>query len=130
MKYLIDTVVFLWVIFDERNQITEKARTLLEDPKNELSFSAASAWEIAIKYSLGKLELKKNPAEWLPDLISKMGLHPLPISQRHALEVGRLPHHHRDPFDRLLVAQAKSEGLSMITPDSLFKDYEIEVVWN
>lgn len=130
MKYLLDTVVFLWVIFDERSRISATAISILEDPKNELFFSAASAWEIAIKYSLGKLELKKNPAEWLPDLISKMGLHPLPISQRHALEVGRLPYHHRDPFDRLLVAQAKTEGLPMITPDSLFKDYEMEVVWD
>lgn len=129
MKYLIDTAVFLHMIFDEPNRLSKKILTILKNEDNQLYFSAASAWEIAIKYSIGKLELKKNPAEWLPNIIIKMGLRPLPVTQHHAFELVKLPLYHRDPFDRILICQAIREKISLITPDSIFKKYKITVVW-
>lgn len=129
MKYLLDTAIFLYMIFDQRDQISKKTLQVVQDFENELYFSAVSAWEIAIKYSLGKLVLQDPPQEWLPDIIFKMGLRPLPISQAHAFFVAKLPYHHRDPFDRLLIAQAKLEKLKIITPDKIFKKYRIPTVW-
>ena len=129
MKYLIDTAVFLWMIFDEQQKISKKALVLLKDDNNEFYFSAASAWEIAIKHSIGKLELKKNPKDWLPCIILKMGLRPLPVTQHHAFEIIKLPPYHRDPFDRMIIAQAKIENISVLTPDSIFKKYKARVIW-
>ena len=125
MKCIIDTAVFLWMIFDERGSISRKALKTLEGDNTELYFSAASVWEIAIKHKIGKLELKKNPADWLPTVILKMGLRPMPIFQQHALANINLPLHHRDPFDRLIACQAKLEKMSLITPYKIFKRYGV-----
>lgn len=129
MKYLLDTVTFLWILFDETERISAPALDALSDDRTELYFSAASAWEIAIKYSLGKLILKKPPAAWLPDIVMKMDLRALPIHTRHALACANLPWHHRDPFDRLLVCQANAEGLPLITPDPIFRRYRAATLW-
>lgn len=129
MKYLLDTVTFLWMLFDETDRLSESAREALDNDRAELFFSAASAWEIAIKHSIGKLPLKKPPAAWLPEIVGKMDLHPLPIHARHALAVANLHWHHRDPFDRLLVCQAHSEGLTIITPDTIFRRYHVPIIW-
>ncbi|MCE9626202.1 MAG: type II toxin-antitoxin system VapC family toxin [Deltaproteobacteria bacterium] len=128
MKYLLDTSVFLWMIFGEENKLSKKSRHILEEG-HELVLSAASTWEIAIKYSLGKLQLKERPHLWLPNIIFEMGLIPLPISHKHSLAVTQLPDHHRDPFDRILVAQSKTEGLPLISPDKTFKKYKTDLVW-
>ena len=129
MKCLLDTVVFLWVIFDEREKLSRKVLSILNDGSVELYLSAVSVWEIAIKYSLGRLSLKKDPTHWLPEVILKMGLNPLSMSQRHALAVGKLPFHHKDPFDRLLICQARLEEWPVITPDAIFKKYRVPVIW-
>lgn len=129
MKYLLDTVTFLWMFFGEKYKLSDEARQVVERDDSELHLSIVSAWEIAIKYSKGKLKLVKNPADCLPELIHQMGLKQVAISLSHALSVSSLPHHHRDPFDRLLAAQARAENLPIITPDPIFKKYRVKVVW-
>ena len=129
MKYLLDTFTLLWTIFEEADTIPKKAKAVMEETGNELVFSAASAWEIAIKFFLGRLELQSHPDEWLPSVVLKMGLRQLSITQRHALALVHLPLHHKDPFDRLLICQAKLEGLTIITPDTIFRKYRVPVIW-
>lgn len=117
------------MIFGERAKISKRALKILEDPSHTLHLSAASLWEIAIKYSLGKLSLEDHPERWLPDVVTQMGLKPLSIAQHHSLALAQLPWHHRDPFDRLLVVQAKSEGLTLVSPDRLLKRYKVPLLW-
>lgn len=129
MKCLLDTAPFLWMLFDDQSHISEKAMAIMADKRNTLILSAASTWEIAIKYSLGKLKLKSPPSKWLYSLIDKMDVQPLPIHMRHTLALAAMPYHHKDPFDRLLVAQAKQEQLAVITPDAMFSKYGIKTIW-
>jgi PIN domain nuclease of toxin-antitoxin system len=90
--------------------------------------SAASAWEIAVKFALGKLPLPEPPAAWLPDEVAANGFTPLPISVEHALAVAELPRHHADPFDRLLIAQAKAEQLAVVSSDDKLAAYDVDVI--
>ena len=90
--------------------------------------SAASAWEIAIKYSSGRLRLPVEPGEFVRSRLVASQTTPLPVQHNHALQVVHLPHHHRDPFDRLLIAQAQIEGLAIMTADSSFRAYDVEVI--
>ena len=106
----------------------EQARALVRRTENELFLSAASAWEIAIKWGLGKLELPEPPARAVPQLMTRTAVTPLPIQHSHALHVAELPSHHRDPFDRILIAQARLESLPILTVDPLFDPYEVERV--
>jgi PIN domain nuclease of toxin-antitoxin system len=129
MKLILDTAVFLWMIFGEESKITKRGVKVLEDEKNELFFSVVSAWEIAIKYSIGKLQLQSHPQKWLPDVVLKIGLQQLPVLQGHALAVADLPSHHKDPFDRLLITQAKMEGMSLVSPDPIFRKYRVKTIW-
>ena len=128
MRFLVDTVVWLWSV-GEVGRLNEAAREVLTDPQHELYFSAASVWEIAIKASLGRLQLSEPPRVVVPRETARQGLRPLPISYVHALAVFDLPLHHGDPFDRLLVAQARSEGLTLITADRDLKQYPVELFW-
>jgi len=105
-----------------------KSLRIVEDSKNELVLSAASAWEIGIKHGLGRLELPGAPESVIPDLMLRSGVEPLTISHAHALRAGALPPHHRDPFDRLLVAQAQIEDLPILTSDALLSQYEVTVI--
>lgn len=102
---------------------------VIVDVDNELLFSAASCWEIAIKCALGRLELPVPPAKYVPDRMRTSGVTPLPVDHIHALQVATLPLHHADPFDRLLVAQAQLEGLTILTPNRDFANYDVEVMW-
>jgi PIN domain nuclease of toxin-antitoxin system len=102
--------------------------SLVEDTRNELVLSAASAWEIGIKHGLGKLELSGTPESVIPDLMLRSGVEALPISHAHALRAGALPQHHRDPFDRLLVAQGQLENLPILTSDGHFAQYDVDVI--
>lgn len=122
MKLLLDTHVVLWVL-SEPNRLSEGARTVLVDETNDVFVSAATAWEIAIKQSLGKLTLPDLAARWLPSAIAQTGLAWMSISADHALGVGALPWHHKDPFDRLLVVQAKLEGCTLVTHDRSLEGY-------
>ena len=95
---------------------------------SKILLSAASTWEIAIKWAIGKLELPGDPEDVIGEMMSQTGVTPLPILHSHTLRVATLPHHHRDPFDRLLVAQAQLAGVPLITADPQVANYDIEVI--
>lgn len=128
MRYLLDTNVWLWSIF-EPQKLSPKAHDILADLRQEVFLSAASAWEIAIKSASGKLRLPEPPATYVPRRMTEQGVRPLEVSQRHTLAVSTLPPHHRDPFDRLLVAQANLENMVLISSDRIFARYAVEVLW-
>jgi len=128
VRLLLDTHVWLWMIA-ERQRFGPEITGALEDSTNELLLSAVSSWEIAIKHSLGKLTLPAPPAKYVPEQIAKTGVTPLPVEHSHALRVASLPPHHRDPFDRLLVAQAQLEGARLVTSDRQFAPYGIPIEW-
>ena len=109
-------------------RLTKKSRSLVISPDNELLLSAASAWEIAIKHALGKLQLPEPPEDYIPSLMKRTGMTPLPVLHRHALRVASLPPHHGDPFDRLLIAQAQLEQVPVLTADSAFRRYDVDVL--
>lgn len=123
-RLLVDTHALLWWLTDDR-ALSLTAREALADPAIEPLVSAASIWEIAIKRSLGKLSAPDD----LPERISDEGFSWLAISPAHAWQVRDLPTHHRDPFDRMLIAQALTEHLPVITTDSRFTEYGVEVRW-
>ena len=127
MNLLLDTSALLWWLAGS-NRLGQRARDAIADPKNRVYLSAASAWEIAIKVGLGKLEVLPDLASWLPAELAANRFTPLPIDLRHALEVERLPRHHSDPFDRLLIAQAATEGLVIVTGDAQFEQYAVPVL--
>jgi len=127
VRVLLDTHVWLWMVAAPE-RLSEPARVLVVATDNELLLSAASAWEIAIKYALGKLRLPDAPSEFVPSLMARTGITPLPVHHRHALRVATLPPQHRDPFDRLLVAQAQIEGVPILTADKNFAQYDVEVL--
>ena len=129
MKYLLDTATFLWVTFDELEKIPAMGVSILQESKNQIYLSTVSVWEIAIKYSIGKLKLKMPPDKFVIEHAAKTDLTPLSITHQHALEVAKLPFHHKDPFDRLLIAQALAEEIPIMTPDLHFKKYGVEVIW-
>lgn len=112
----------------EPERFRAPVRNALEDTGNQLFLSAASAWEIAIKHALGKLPLPLPPAEYLPSRMERAYTMSLPVTQDHALRVAALPQHHRDPFDRMLIAQAQVEDLPILTADARFRPYEVEIL--
>ena len=109
-------------------RIRPDLRLELTDGKTRLLLSAASSWEIAIKWALGRLSLPEPPATYVPSRMQRTNMEPLAISHSHALQVATLSRHHRDPFDRLLVAQAQLEGVPLVTADRAFDAYDIEIV--
>jgi PIN domain nuclease of toxin-antitoxin system len=123
-RLLVDTHAVLWWLADDP-ALSSPAREALADPANEPLVSAVIIWEIAIKRSLGKLTAPDD----LPDRIAEQGFSWLPITAAHAWQVRDLPAHHSDPFDRLLIAQAITERLPIITIDRRFDDYGVEVRW-
>ena len=129
MRILLDTQTWLWMQVGP-DRLNDDALTLLEDPDQELLLSAASSWEIAIKVALGKLALPTAPAVYVPDRMRSSGVAGLPVTHPHALAVAALPRHHRDPFDRLLVAQAQLEDLTLLTADRVFESYDVSVRWS
>lgn len=125
-RFLIDTHVWLWMQV-EPARIEANVLRLIEDESNELLLSAASSWEIAIKHRLGKLRLPKPPAVYVPERMRRSNTTPLPIEHDHALRVAGLPDHHRDPFDRLIIAQAQAMDLPIVTADDQFVPYDVEL---
>lgn len=105
------------------------ARSVLGDPESALILSVVTSWEIAIKWSLGKLVIPEAPEVYVPERIRRSALGVLPVTHHHALAVSSLPDLHRDPFDRLLIAQARVESLELATADERFRDYPVEVLW-
>lgn len=129
MRILLDTQTWLWMQASP-DRLNDDALALVGDSNHELLLSAASSWEIAIKVALGKLALPISPAVYVPDRMRSGGVAALPVTHPHALAVAALPRHHRDPFDRLLVAQAQLENLTLLTADRAFDDYDVSVRWS
>lgn len=128
MKYLLDTSVFLWSL-DASDRLNPEARKLLAEGSGEVYLSSVSSWEIAIKWNIGKLRLPTPPASLIPSALSSMAIRPLPMTHAHAFAVADLPPHHTDPFDRMLIAQARSEDMVLLTSDGAFLKYKVKTLW-
>jgi len=128
VRLLLDTCTFLWIVGDA-SELSARAREAFADPANEAFLSAASAWEIAVKHRLGRLPLPEPPESFVPAQRAAHGLEPLAIDEESALHVAKLPDLHRDPFDRMLVAQALVGGLVVVTPDDSIREYPARTLW-
>jgi PIN domain nuclease of toxin-antitoxin system len=128
MQYLLDTHVMIWWITSDQ-RLSTKAMDLISSHRNLLYWSVASSWEVAIKYQLGRLVFDALPETLIPEELEKNQIDTLPIYNEHAFLAGRLPFHHKDPFDRMLVAQAKSESLGIISNDQQLPLYDVDVLW-
>ncbi|MFT5087837.1 MAG: PIN domain nuclease of toxin-antitoxin system [Candidatus Latescibacterota bacterium] len=128
MKVLLDTHALLWWWTDDP-QLPEAPRVLIADPFNELLISSATAWEVSTKYRLGKLPAAEEIAENFAALVEESHMTPLPITIEHALRAGALERHHRDPFDRMIIAQSQVEGAAIVTKDAAFANYDVDLLW-
>ena len=128
MKLLLDTHSFLWFISGHA-KLSVVARELIEDAENQPLLSTASLWEMAIKLSIGKLSLSQPFEELIPEQMKVNGIGLLPIEITHLAAITQLPFHHRDPFDRLLIAQAMVEEIPIVGTDSNFDEYEVKRLW-
>ena len=128
MRILLDTHAFLWWI-EDAPALSRKARTAISDPQNQCLLSLASSWEMAIKCSLGKLKLPDVMERFIPEQLAANGFSQLQIDCRHVARVAALAFHHRDPFGRLLVAQAIEEKLPIISSDPVFTKYGVKRIW-
>lgn len=128
MRLLLDTHCWLWYLLTPE-KLNPEAQEILRDPDNEVFFSTASAWEIVVKFALGKLDLPQPPSEYVPDRLEVLGYQELPIRQDHVLRIESLPSHHRDPFDRVLIAQAQVESLQFMTADRVLTAYDVPILW-
>ena len=129
MKLLIDTQCWLWW-FAEPDRLQEATIAQIVDETNDLWFSVASVWEMGIKVRLGKLPLPEAIDRYLSSRMKQLGARSLEIRADQVLQAGGLPLHHRDPFDRMLIAQAQVEGMTIVTSDRMFDRYEVEILWN
>jgi PIN domain nuclease of toxin-antitoxin system len=126
VKVLLDTHIFLWLLAEPKR--LGEHLPLVEDPRNELFVSAVSSWEIAIKHGLGRLPLPEPPQRYVPERLRAIGAQALPIEHTHALAVAALEPLHRDPFDRLLVAQAGLLDLTILTADAAVAQYPVQTL--
>lgn len=127
MTYLLDTHVWLWMLGDP-DRIRPDLAAELRESRTRLLLSAASSWEIAIKWAVGRLALPEPPATYVPSRMQRTNVEPLAVTHSHALQVATLPRHHRDPFDRLLIAQAQLERVTLVTVDQALDDYDVEII--
>jgi len=128
MRALLDTHVFLWWIYDDP-RLSDRVRTIISDGTSELYFSAASGWEIAIKAQLGKMNLPSDLEKFVAEQLLENNFHVLPIQLSHTLHVYTLSLLHRDPFDRILIAQSQVESLPILTADPLIRQYTVDTIW-
>jgi PIN domain nuclease of toxin-antitoxin system len=127
MRFLIDTHAFLWS-FREPERLSRPVARLLTSSDSEVFLSVVSLWEIALKVRSGKIDLPED-GQFFAERMEAIGLRSLEVQFAHVERVFQLPDHHRDPFDRLLIAQAQVEGLSIITSDAAFSQYDVKVIW-
>jgi PIN domain nuclease of toxin-antitoxin system len=128
VNILLDTATFLWIA-DDSPRLSVGARDRFVDPNNTIFLSAASAWEIVIKYRLGKLPLPEGPEIFVPAEREAHGIESLAVDEESALQLARLPNLHNDPFDRILISQAVVHGLAILTPDEMIHQYGIRALW-
>lgn len=127
MNYLLDTHTLIWFLNGDKN-LSEKSKNIIENQENSTFISVATIWEIAIKISLKKFKFKHGFKKFL-DLVADNGFHIIPISFEHAITVSSLEFIHRDPFDRLIIAQAITDEFTIITKDDLIAKYNVETLW-
>ena len=127
MKLLLDTCTFLWLAGG--GSLSPAAAAAVRDPSHDVFLSAASVWEIVTKYRAGKLPLPETPEQLIATERALRGIEALPFDETAALQGTRLPPLHRDPFDRMLIAQAIGLGLAIVTPDPLISQYPVRVIW-
>ena len=128
MRVLVDTHTFLWALL-ENHRLSAKAKQILTSKEHELYFSLVSLWEIAVKMKIGKLNTVGSSVTYIRDEMGEYGMELLPIRYEHILQLERLPLHHSEPFDRLLIAQAIAESLPILTHDEKFPLYPVKLIW-
>jgi PIN domain nuclease of toxin-antitoxin system len=128
VRVLVDTHCWLWWLASP-SRLSRAARAIMESEEHERFLSAASSWEIVIKHATGRLRLPEAPADYVQSRLLGSGVRPLAIEHAHTLQLAELPSHHRDPFDRILVAQAQIEGLALMTADAQLRPYDVEIIW-
>lgn len=127
MRYILDTHCWLWWL-SNTELLGKEVLNIIEEPANEIFISTVTSWEIAIKYAIGKLSLPLEPEKFVMSRLERCGFSTIKIEHIHALRVASLPLHHNDPFDRLLIAQSQIEKIPIITADSKFWNYDIEII--
>ena len=128
MKVLLDTCSFLWIGADSP-ELSQTAREVFQSPDNEVYLSSVSAWEIAVKHTLGRLPLPEKPATYVAKLRRLHAIEPLPLDEEATLHITKLPDLHKDPFDRMLICQAIVSGMVLLTPDELVTQYPARSLW-
>jgi PIN domain nuclease of toxin-antitoxin system len=128
MKVLVDTHTFIWALLHD-HRLNQKAKQILRSDEHELVFSLVSLWEIAIKIKTGRLNTIGSSVSYIRDEMNAYGMELLPIRYEHILQLESLPAHHSDPFDRLLIAQAITESLPILTGDKAFASYAVKLLW-
>ena len=128
MKLLLDTCSFLWFLADAP-ELSAKARAAILDPANSVYLSAVSGWEIGRKYAKGDLQLPGRPESLIPQVRTDSGILSLPLSEEEAISAEKLPLLHKDPFDRMIIAQALMQGMVVVTPDRAFEPYPVRLLW-
>jgi len=128
VNLLLDTAPFLWIALG-RKELSRSALDAVTDEDNLVYLSAVSSWEISVKYALGKLELPERPESLIPQIRAAYAIEPLPLDEDATFQVGKLPNLHRDPFDRILMSQAITHGLTLLTPDKQIQAYPIRTAW-
>lgn len=128
MNILLDTCTFLWITKNAPD-LSSTARVCFQDPDNRVYLSSVSVWEIVVKYDLGRLPLPDAPERFIPAMRAGHGVTALPLEEEAALQLVKLPEHHKDPFDRMLVCQAIVHGLVLLTPDEMIRQYPVRTVW-
>ncbi|MGC2062096.1 MAG: type II toxin-antitoxin system VapC family toxin [Thermodesulfovibrionales bacterium] len=128
MNILLDTCAFLWIVSDSP-ELSKNARDSFSDPDNDVYLSVASAWEIIVKYNLGKLPLPEPPNEFIHKWRNGHQIESLSLDEASVLQLSRLPEYHKDPFDRILICQAIAGSLVILTPDSHITKYPVRTYW-
>lgn len=128
MKFLLDTNAFLWWVTNDR-KLPSSTRDIISDSQNDVFFSIVSAWEIVIKFQIGKLPLPESPEIYIPSRLSYYDFTTFSITLKDVLQVGNLPSYHNNLFDRLLIAQSQIRNLPIITADTKFHLYEVNLIW-
>ena len=128
MRFLLDTHVFLWWIMDAP-MISDRVRRIMTEGTSDLFWSSASSWEVSIKYAIGKLPLPDKPEVFIPMALVNNRITSLSITDEHSFQAGKLPIHHRDPFDRMLIAQSNFEKMPLISNDQTVSQYDAAIIW-
>ena len=128
MRILLDTCTFLWYCLDSPD-LSTYAKDLIVSPQNQPCLSAVSSWEISVKFNLKKLNLPEAPEKYIPRIRQAHRIQTLSLNEEATLYLAKLPNHHRDPFDRMLVCQSIVSGIPILTPDSAIAQYPIKTIW-